>query len=311
MTGTTLTSAPSTHLAHKWDGTRALAANGRVTQAPGVLLIIPFLLVLYRFQFRSYGIGRDLNEYNNLLALRSQFKITKPHLFYQCMIVLAFVVLAFLLHPVHHLDPSWIALMGATLLLLVATPHDIDGPLEAVEWQTLLFFAALFVMMEGLAELGLIRAIADVFEDIIVSVDEDKRQLVAIVILVWGTAVISAFLDNIPMSVALVSVVDQLVNTVPGLTIEALGFALAFGADLGGNGSLVGASANIVMAGLAEKHGTHVGFVQVSTLLIPSYLNHTRIAQQKFVSSGPQSDIASPLSPRSIQNTVSRRCSCP
>ena len=249
-----------------------------IYMAPGVLLISPFVLLSFRLLFRGWGIGQDLLEYNNLLRLRDQFRITNWHLFMQCMIVLGFVVLGFLLHPLHHIDPAWIALIGATLLLLVSTPSDIDGALEAVEWQTLLFFAALFVMMEGLAELGVIRIIADLFEDIILSVPEDKRQIVAIVILVWGSAIISAFLDNIPFTVAMVQVVDQIVATVPGLTIEALGFSLAFGADLGGNGSLVGASANIVMAGLAEKHQHHISFFSFLKYGFPTMILSVAIA---------------------------------
>lgn len=130
-----------------------------------------------------------------------------------------------------------------------------------VEWDTLLFFAALFVLVEALGELGLLRAIANTLSTVIEQAPVESRQFDAICLILWVSALFSAFVDNIPLTATLVPVLVQLVNQVDGLSIQPLAWSLVFGACFGGNGTLIGASANIVMASKAESEGYSISFM--------------------------------------------------
>jgi Na+/H+ antiporter NhaD/arsenite permease-like protein len=139
--------------------------------------------------------------------------------------------------------------------------HHCHEALLGVEWDTLLFFAALFVVVEGVGELGLLRFIANTLSDMVGAADLGSRQIFAIILIVWSSAIFSAFVDNIPFTATMVPIMLQMVDQVAGISIEPLAWALAFGACFGGNGTLIGASANIVMASKAEVEGSHISFV--------------------------------------------------
>ena len=223
-----------------------------------VLMSLPCMLVIVSYYRKE--LSGPLNNVEDLVK-KSNEGIKDPELFSYCMICLLMVLFGFLLHPVHHVNPAWIAISGAILLLIFSSPHDIEPALESVEWSTLLFFASLFVMVEAMAEVGLISTIGQAISDLIESVDEDNRLLVAIVLVMWISALVSAFLDNIPYTATMVPIIVQLAsNEKLGLSIKPLAWALCFGACLGGNGSLMGASANIVVAGIADKSGYPLTF---------------------------------------------------
>lgn len=175
----------------------------------------------------------------------------------------------FFLHPVHHVDTSWVACTGAIALMVIATPHELHHVFESVEWDTLLFFAALFVMIEAMATMGLIRSIGEGLSSIIAAAPEDDRLIVAIVVILWVSSIVSGFLDNIPYTATMVPVVRLLSeNEDLNLPLKPLVWALSLGACLGGNMTLVGASANLVTAGTAEHEGhpiTFKGFMAVGT----------------------------------------------
>jgi P protein len=157
-----------------------------------------------------------------------------------------------------------------------------EAILAHVEWSTLLFFAALFVLMEALGELGLIEWIGRQTVNIILSVGEGSRLAVAILIILWVSALASAFVDNIPLTTMMVKIVISLAeNEALNLPLQPLVWSLALGACLGGkicvqevfsdfnnfyfysgNGTLIGASANVVCAGVAEQHGYRFTFVE-------------------------------------------------
>ena len=250
--------------------------------APGVLVIAPFALLLLRYIFKEKVTGQ-LQKMDVVMDMRKDVKITDTSLFCKSMIVLGCTVLLFLLHPVHHCDPAWIALIGAATLMLVTSPHDVHHDLEYVEWDTLIFFASLFVMVEAMGEVGLIRSIGDMLTDIIKSVPESRRLPSALSILMWASALISGFLDNIPYTATMVPVIQQLSNAGLGLEIKPLAFALCFGACLGGNGSLVGASANIVVAGIANRMGHHISFTSFIKVSFPVMLLSVALANGYLV----------------------------
>ena len=130
---------------------------------------------------------------------------------------------------------GWVALLGAILLLVLADREDMDAVLAHVEWSTLLFFAALFVLMESLSKMGLIEYIGTQTENVIMSVSEESRLLVALLIILWVSAIASAFVDNIPLTTMMVKIVISLVEKEHlGLPLHPLVWALSFGVCLGG-----------------------------------------------------------------------------
>ena len=177
--------------------------------------------------------------------------------------ILGLVILGFFLHPITHMPVSWIALGGAVLMLLATNRHELDEPLEEVEWTTLLFFAGLFVLVHSLQYMGVISFIGEYVERAIVWFPQGDdgviRLTAAMVILLWVSAVASAFIDNIPYTATMIPIVLQ-ISQGANVELGPLIWALAFGACLGGNGTLIGASANVVMAGMSEEAGYPVSF---------------------------------------------------
>lgn len=188
------------------------------------------------------------------------------------------------LPDIQRLSLGWTALLGAVLLLILSDREDMESILARVEWSTLLFFAALFVLMESLSELGLIDWIGTQTENVILTVDEESRLAVAILIILWVSAIASAFVDNIPLTTMMIKVSISLAEKKAlNLPLQPLVWALALGACLGGktirfylegmkflilflfvlgNGTLIGASANVVCAGVAEQHGYRFTFIE-------------------------------------------------
>uniref|UniRef100_A0A7S0DF95 Citrate transporter-like domain-containing protein n=1 Tax=Micromonas pusilla TaxID=38833 RepID=A0A7S0DF95_MICPS len=227
--------------------------------APGVLLTLPpalaFLRWYYGKEVYSKKIAVDMEE------LKAKYPIRDFALLARCGIILSFVLLLFFLHPVVHFEPAYAALFGAIAILLMGSAADFEHALEKVEWDSLLFFAGLFVFTEGIAELGLLRIIADQLSSAIEVVDVDKRAIVSSVLVQVVAAVASAFVDNIPFTTTMIPVISRMAKNVEGLTIQPLAWALCFGADYGGMGTIIGASANVVMAGVAAEAGFPVSFM--------------------------------------------------
>ncbi|XP_068141613.1 P protein isoform X2 [Drosophila tropicalis] len=206
------------------------------------------------------------NYQQTLANLQAKYPIRNKALLYKCSAALLFVISLFFLHSVpelQRLSLGWTALLGAIFLIILADIEDMEAILARVEWSTLLFFAALFILMEALTELGLIEWIGNMTEGIILGVGEDRRLMVAILIILWVSAVASAFVDNIPLTTMMVKITISLAqNSTLNLPLQPLVWALALGACLGGNGTLIGASANVVCAGVAEQHGYKFTFLQ-------------------------------------------------
>jgi Na+/H+ antiporter NhaD/arsenite permease-like protein len=161
---------------------------------------------------------------------------------------------------------AWIALIGAFVTMAFTNPHDVQTALTShVEWDTLLFFAGLFVLVESCAALGLLAYIGDLLSSYIADQPEAQQKQIAITLIMWVSAIASAFIDNIPWTATMIPIIQILateLNTT--LDIETLAWALSFGACLGGNGTLLGASANIVTAGIATNKGYVISFSNFS-----------------------------------------------
>eukprot|EP00116_Pleurobrachia_bachei_P010930 sb/3471192/ len=146
--------------------------------------------------------------------------------------------------------------------------YDMEGLLQNVEWATLMFFAGLFILVECLEKLGLISALGDLAADFIQSIPPDRQLASAITIIIWMSAFISAFIDNIPFTTGMIPVIET-ISTHTHIPLAPLVYALAFGSCLGGNGTLIGASANVVAVGIAEEKGYKISFMQFSKLGMP------------------------------------------
>ena len=173
-------------------------------------------------------------------------------LLYKCGAVLLLIVGGFVLHDVIQMDNGIIAMIGAVLLLLLSRV-DIEEALLSIEWTTIFFFAALFVLVGALEEVGLITSLAQMIIGLV-----RGNLLLAGVLLIWFSALVSAFVDNIPFVATLIPLILGL--GAQGVDIGPLWWAVSLGACLGGNGTLIGASANVVVAGLASKQGYSITF---------------------------------------------------
>ncbi len=223
-----------------------------VHMAPWVVVLMVVYLVMCRWLFRSAFVY-DPERADAVMLLNEREAIKDKPLLIKSLAVLGLVVAAFVLHPILHYEPSIVALLGAGLLVLITNVPTQDA-LADVEWPTLVFFAGLFVMVGSLVETGVIgdlsRAIADA---------TGGELAPAAMFLLGGSAVLSAIVDNIPYVATMSPVVSDLVKS-HGESGEGLWWSLAFGADLGGNATAIGASANVVMLGLAERAGHRIGF---------------------------------------------------
>lgn len=184
-------------------------------------------------------------------ALDTSELITNMPLLRKSLIVMTGVILGFLLHGSLHLEPATIALAGATVLVLWGR-NDIHHVLREIEWTTLFFFIGLFILVEALVAVGIIEKVAQVA----LRLTDGNLELTSMLLL-WFSALASGIVDNIPYTATMIPVVENLGQAMP---VGPLWWSLALGACLGGNATLVGAAANVVVANLAEKSGHPMSF---------------------------------------------------
>lgn len=224
--------------------------------APIVVIVMVVFIGLSRVLFRDAFTG-DPERVRSVMELDEREAIHDRRLLIIGMVVLALVTVAFALHAVVHVEPSIVAIVGG-LVLLALSRLDAEDVARDVEWPTLLFFTGLFIMVGALVNTGVIGKVADLAADA-----SQGRLAWASVGLLWGSAVLSGLVDNIPYVATMSPVVAEVIAAEGGGTAaESLWWSLALGADLGGNATAVGASANVVIIGLAEKAGHRIGFWQ-------------------------------------------------
>jgi Na+/H+ antiporter NhaD/arsenite permease-like protein len=223
---------------------------------PIILILLVVFIGMCRVLFRS-AFRYDEERVAGVMALNEREVIRDRPLLVKSGVVLLLVLAGFVLHSALHLDPSLVALLGAGALVAVSGLEPAEY-LEEVEWPTLVFFMGLFVMVGALVEVGIIedlgRVVTDAFGD---------NYLLAGSVLLWGSALLSGIVDNIPYVATMTPLVQDLVAAgehSPQAT--SLWWALALGADLGGNATAVGASANVVVIGIAARNGHPISFWQ-------------------------------------------------
>ncbi len=222
---------------------------------PGVLLsfagLIGYCLFIYRDELnKGVTISEDLLDH-----LRERARITEPeHLRKAGWVGLGMLVL-FVFGEYAHLLPSVTALMGATAMLAWIEP-DVEEMIEAVDWTTLVFFICLFMVVGSIQEVGLIAVIADG-----ISWAVGKSLILAMLAVLWAGALLSTVIANIPFTASMLPVIGYLTGSIPGAESKALFYCLSVGSAMGGNGSLIGASANMVTAGISERAGYPITYL--------------------------------------------------
>jgi Na+/H+ antiporter NhaD/arsenite permease-like protein len=200
------------------------------------------------------GIEDDANRLDVLATVDPAAAITDRPLMVRALIVLSLTLVGFLFHSLLGLEAATIALLGATVLMMVG-PLDPHAALRDIEWSTLFFFVGLFMLIEAVVHVGIVGGIADVLADA-----AGGNLAVATMGVLWFSALASAIVDNIPYTATAIPIVERLIEG--GLDGDVLWWALALGACLGGNLTIVGASANIVVANLAGRDGHPITFMQ-------------------------------------------------
>jgi Na+/H+ antiporter NhaD/arsenite permease-like protein len=233
--------------------------------APIVVVImavnIPLFVLLYRKQLRT-------TEERKAAVMKMDEKemITDRKLLVKSLCVLGLTIVGFFLHQMLHLESATVALAGAFILLLTTGEHAMEKAFSKVEWTTIFFFVGLFVLVSALVETGVIAQLA------VRAIDLTGGDLVMTSMLIlWLSAIASAFLDNIPFVATMIPLIQEMGRL--GVTdLEPLWWSLALGACLGGNGTLIGASANLIVAGLAGKEGHPITFVNYLKIGFPLML---------------------------------------
>ena len=237
------------------------------------------IVIMAVFLFSIWAIfGRNMTVAPHLrtavLALSSRDAVSDRPFMHRCLWLLGIVNVGFCLHSLIHLEPATIALLGASLFMLLGharrKPEDVEelSYLTDVEWKTIFFFIGLFVLVGGLVKVGVIRYLADQ----LVTVTQGNLGGATMAVL-WGSALLSAAVDNIPYVAAMNPLIVDLARSLhPDIADYAtlvhqpdvipLWWALALGACLGGNGTIIGASANVVIVDIARKAGYQISFWQ-------------------------------------------------
>lgn len=182
--------------------------------------------------------------------------------------VLGVVILCFFLHQAFHLESSLVALAGAFFLLLLVGKKDrfVESALDDVEWTTIFFFIGLFIAVGGLIETGIIKEIATVAIEI-TGGDVTSTSLLVL----WLSAIVSSFLDNIPFVATMIPLIKDM-GAMGVTNLEPVWWSLSLGACLGGNGTIIGASANLIVAGMAAEKGVYISFMRYLKLGFPIML---------------------------------------
>jgi len=222
--------------------------------APLVVVLMIVFIGMCRVMFRD-AFRYDPERAADIMRLNEREAIHDPKLLVQSLVVLALVMAAFVLHPVLHYEPSVVALLGAGLLV-AATRVTVEEAIREVEWPTLVFFMGLFIMVGALVNTGVIAGVSQAAADA-----TEGRLGLASMVLLGASGVLSAIVDNIPYVATMSPIVVDLAQA-HGPSGQVLWWALALGADLGGNATAIGASANVVILGIAERNNARISFWQ-------------------------------------------------
>lgn len=212
---------------------------------------VPLFILLFRKQIQT-----TTERKRSIIQMDETELITDRKLLSKSLTVLGLTILGFFMHQLLHLESATVALAGAFILLLLTGEHVMEEAFAKVEWMTIFFFVGLFVLVSGLVETGVISKLAEQAIEL-----TGGDLVITSMLILWLSAIASAFLDNIPFVATMIPMIQEMGNM--GVSnLEPLWWSLALGACLGGNGTLIGASANVIVAGMSGKEGYPITFIQ-------------------------------------------------
>lgn len=239
---------------------------------PVVVVVYVLTIFIIRLVYRKQLVTRPELQ-AGIMELDERETIKDPVLLRRSLFVLSLTVFGFVLHQYVHLESSVIALGGASLLLLI-TRQDPERPLQSVEWPVIFFFIGLFVVVGALVEVGVVEAVAGWALGL-----TGGSILPTGILILWLSAIASSFVDNIPFVATMIPLIQDMGRLGGIADLNFLWWSLSLGACLGGNGTIIGASANLIVIGMAEKRGeliTFTGFLKVGfPLMLMSILIST------------------------------------
>ena len=239
-----------------------------------VVVMAATLIPLYFIWGRRLHAAAE--DRNRVMAFNERESITDATLLRKCLAVIAVVILGFVFAHSLELEAATVAMTGAALLLLITNwghdaehqSHQVRHAFFEVEWITIFFFVGLFVVVHGLDSTGLLKLLAEQ----LVELTGGDLNATALMIL-WASAILSAFVDNIPFVATMIPLIKSMAPTFGGPEgLMPMWWSLALGACLGGNGTLIGASANLVVSGFAERAGQPIRFVPFLLMAFPLML---------------------------------------
>ena len=234
-----------------------------------VALVIVFMIVMMRFVYKKEIEVEGLDT-SKIMNLDPDKSITDKPLLIKGIVVIVLVILGFILHDQIGMETSVIALTAAAVMLIIGGVN-VDNAIQDVEWTTIAFFMALFVVVGGLTETGVIKQVAAVIIE-----RTAGHPVMMMLILLWASALLSSFLNNIPFIATLIPLVLAL--KADGMDAEPLWWAISLGACLGGNGTMIGASANVVLSDISTKHGYPITFKSYLRVGMPFMLGSVFIS---------------------------------
>ena len=246
-------------------GSAAKLTFGDFIMNDGVIIVIVMIvtIIFYKFVY-----GRNLSAtpeaMESVMHMNEKEMIKDPVLLKKVVVMIVLIVAGFALHGVLGLESSMIALAGATIMLIIGK-QDVEKVVMDVEWPTIIFFTALFIVVGGMEHTGVI----DVMADGIMKFTGGKPVMTMMIIL-WVSAILSSTLDNIPFVATMIPLIQAM--GADGMDIMPLWWALSLGACLGGNGTLIGASANVVLTGISSKNGHPITYIQFLKVGFPTMI---------------------------------------
>ncbi|MDO4383331.1 MAG: ArsB/NhaD family transporter [Eubacteriales bacterium] len=216
-----------------------------------VLFILCVLILMMKIFYKN-RIELDTVDTSEIEKLDPSKSITNRVLMKKAIVVLVLVIIGFIFHDKLGIESSVVALTAAAVMLIIGR-EDVDHAIQDVEWTTILFFMSLFVVVGGLTETGIIKELASK----LISAT-DGHPIVTMLVLLWASALLSSILDNIPFVATLIPLI--LAMQADGMDVTSFWWAISLGACLGGNGTMIGASANVVLSDISTKHGYPITF---------------------------------------------------
>ena len=230
---------------------------------PPVLVVLGATVAsFYLIYGRKYP--KVAEDFQELMVMDETKKILDRPLMIKSVVMIVLLITAFSCQDLLGLSSSVIALFFAVVMLLIGK-QEIDRVIDEVEWPSIVFFIGLFIVVGGLQDCGVISMLANVIVDATAG-----RPVMTMIIVLWSSALLSSFLDNIPFVATMIPLILTMESM--GVAIEPLWWALSLGACLGGNGTLIGASANVVLSGIAARQGYHVRFKEYMKVGFPLML---------------------------------------